>query len=237
MAVFAGRGYLSAPSDGGTKNGVDPCGCRTSGSGTRGHRLPRFLIFDVRLLSSSAPPSVRFPAPPDPPFPLPAPGTNHPPLPDDLQPRVLRRPGPDREVGVLSMRAFALGLLLIAYASETRASAPKFPYDAVVQADDVEVRSGPGTHYYATGVLKKSDTVTVHRHDPGGWFMVSRPRGASATSTPASSSGKGTGASSRSSRTRTARSPGDRPHRQPARRRPQVLWPPAHERRPGPGPR
>lgn len=75
------------------------------------------------------------------------------------------------------MRAFALGLLLIAYASETRASAPKFPYDAVVQADDVEVRSGPGTHYYATGVLKKSDAVTVHRHDPGGWFMVSPPPG------------------------------------------------------------
>jgi hypothetical protein len=75
------------------------------------------------------------------------------------------------------MRAFALGLLLIAYASETRASAPKFPYDAVVQADDVEVRSGPGTHYYPTGVLKKSDAVTVHRHDPGGWFMVSPPAG------------------------------------------------------------
>lgn len=75
------------------------------------------------------------------------------------------------------MRAFALGLLLIAFTSETRAAAPKFPYDAVAQAEDVEVRSGPGTNYYATGKLGKNAPVTVHRHDPGGWFMISPPPG------------------------------------------------------------
>jgi len=74
------------------------------------------------------------------------------------------------------MRAFALGLLLCLHLSEARA-ATQFPYDALVQADDVEVRSGPGTNYYATGKLKTNDRVTVHRHDPGGWYMVSPPPG------------------------------------------------------------
>lgn len=74
------------------------------------------------------------------------------------------------------MRALALGLFLFTFLTETRA-ATQFPYEAVVQSEDVEVRSGPGLNYYPTGKLKTNDHVTVHRHDPGGWYMISPPAG------------------------------------------------------------
>jgi hypothetical protein len=38
---------------------------------------------------------------------------------------------------------------------------PPFPYVAEITADNVNVRSGPGTNYYACGKLKKNDRVTV----------------------------------------------------------------------------
>ena len=38
---------------------------------------------------------------------------------------------------------------------------PPFPYVAEINADIVNVRSGPGTNYYACGKLKKNDRVTV----------------------------------------------------------------------------
>lgn len=79
-------------------------------------------------------------------------------------------------MGTSSMRTLVLGLLLCCCLAEARA-ATQFPYDALIQADDVEVRSGPGLNYYATGKLKTSDRVTVHRHDPGGWYMISPPPG------------------------------------------------------------
>lgn len=53
----------------------------------------------------------------------------------------------------------------------------QFPYEAVVQAEDVYVRSGPGKNYYPTGKVGLNDRVTVHRHDPGGWYMISPPPG------------------------------------------------------------
>lgn len=53
----------------------------------------------------------------------------------------------------------------------------QFPYEAVVQADDVYVRSGPGKNYYPTGKVGNGDRVTVHRHDPGGWYMIAPPPG------------------------------------------------------------
>jgi uncharacterized protein YgiM (DUF1202 family) len=52
-----------------------------------------------------------------------------------------------------------------------------FPYDAVVQGDDVHIRCGPGLKYYPTGKLRFGDRVVVHRHDPGGWYMVAPPPG------------------------------------------------------------
>jgi len=57
--------------------------------------------------------------------------------------------------------------------AETR----KFPYEAVVRADNVTVRCGQGKNYYATARLPKGASLIVHRHDPGGWYMVSPPEG------------------------------------------------------------
>ena len=50
-----------------------------------------------------------------------------------------------------------------------------FPYEAVVETDDVPVHCGPG--FYATSRLERGDRVVVHRHDPGGWSMISPPAG------------------------------------------------------------
>ena len=60
-----------------------------------------------------------------------------------------------------------------ALSAETR----KFPYEAVVRADNVTVRCGQGKNYYATARLPKGSSLIVHRHDPGGWYMVSPPEG------------------------------------------------------------
>lgn len=53
----------------------------------------------------------------------------------------------------------------------------KFPYRAAVITDKVDVRCGPGSQFYVTSRLNKSDVVTVHRHDHGGWFMIAPPKG------------------------------------------------------------
>ena len=52
-----------------------------------------------------------------------------------------------------------------------------FPYQATVATDQAEVRCGPGTQFYVTGVARQNETVTVHRHDHGGWYMISPPAG------------------------------------------------------------
>lgn len=56
-------------------------------------------------------------------------------------------------------------------------AATQFPYEAAVKAKSVEVRSGPGRAYYATGEVRQNQKVRVHRHDPGGWFMIAPPSG------------------------------------------------------------
>lgn len=56
-------------------------------------------------------------------------------------------------------------------------AAQKFPYQAAVATDRVEVRCGPGTNYYVTGYVSKEQTVTVYRHEHGGWFMIAPPKG------------------------------------------------------------
>lgn len=69
----------------------------------------------------------------------------------------------------------SLGLLP---AAPTNAQAQqKFPYQAVVIGDNVEVRSGPGSRYYVTSVAARNEPVVVRRHDHGGWYMVEPPRG------------------------------------------------------------
>jgi hypothetical protein len=71
---------------------------------------------------------------------------------------------------------FALLSLLIAVPAS--AQVRQFPYEAVVRADNVYVRSGPGQErYYPTGKLQQGDRVTVIRHDPGGWYVIVPPPG------------------------------------------------------------
>ncbi len=76
------------------------------------------------------------------------------------------------------MRLIVSGFLLVcAVAARGAAAEQKFPYDAVIESDDVYARSGPGRKYYPTSKLKLGDHVRVHRHDPGGWYMIAPPPG------------------------------------------------------------
>jgi len=69
-------------------------------------------------------------------------------------------------------------LILLWISAPATAQVQQFPYEAVVRADDVYVRSGPGQErYYSTGKLKQGDRVTVIRHDPGGWYVIVPPPG------------------------------------------------------------
>ncbi|HVJ84151.1 MAG TPA: hypothetical protein VM452_00830, partial [Caulifigura sp.] len=75
------------------------------------------------------------------------------------------------------LRITALVCVVISVSSSIRAAEMQFPYEAVVAGDDVVVRSGPGKNYYATSKLERDTQVVVHRHDPGGWFMITPPPG------------------------------------------------------------
>ena len=67
--------------------------------------------------------------------------------------------------------------LLLCLSEEVDAKKRTFPYEAVVNAEEALVRSGNGSRYYPTLKLKRGSRITVHRHDPGGWFMISPPAG------------------------------------------------------------
>ncbi|MGE3799029.1 MAG: SH3 domain-containing protein, partial [Thermomicrobiales bacterium] len=76
----------------------------------------------------------------------------------------------------LSVALSYLSLLLVA--ARAGATPPQFPYQATVQTEEVEVRAGPSEErYYVTGRLTRGQQVTVHRHDRGGWFMITPPPG------------------------------------------------------------
>lgn len=76
------------------------------------------------------------------------------------------------------MRSFLLIAMVAALVVPARAGTNvKFPYAATVEADEAYVRSGPGSKYYPTGKLRRGEEVVVHRHDPGGWFMIAPPQG------------------------------------------------------------
>ena len=77
------------------------------------------------------------------------------------------------------MRLFLVVVALSAgmIAGHSSAGPREFPYEAILQADGIVVRSGPGERYDPTMKLGKRQHVTVHRHDPGGWFMISPPPG------------------------------------------------------------
>lgn len=78
------------------------------------------------------------------------------------------------------MRLFLMRLFLASIAcllAAAPAQAQEFPYRAVIDGNEVYVRSGPGMSYYPTSRLDAGAEVTVHRHDPGGWSMIAPPPG------------------------------------------------------------
>ncbi len=70
-----------------------------------------------------------------------------------------------------------VGLLFVPMMERTLRAEQKFPYVAIVRVDGAYVRSGPGKSYYPTERLARGTKVTIHRHDPGGWFMTAPPPG------------------------------------------------------------
>ena len=77
------------------------------------------------------------------------------------------------------MRAFAMVVCFASVLAATPAigQIKEFPYEAKVVADEAFVRSGAGDGYYPTQKLARDTIVIVHRHDPGGWFMIEPPEG------------------------------------------------------------
>lgn len=76
------------------------------------------------------------------------------------------------------MRLPLLALLIVGtLPAQLPAQVARFPYQAIIEANDVDVRSGPGRKYYPTNKLKQGDRVIVHRHDPGGQYMIAPPAG------------------------------------------------------------
>jgi hypothetical protein len=67
-----------------------------------------------------------------------------------------------------------VGALLLAGVAQ---AADEFPYVAYVNADEVNVRSGPGDNYYPVMKLNRGDRLEVYRHDPGGWYAIRPPQG------------------------------------------------------------
>ena len=76
------------------------------------------------------------------------------------------------------MNRIAFGFLCLALLPSVGAQVRQLPYEARVIRDDTYVRSGAGEEkFYPTQILKSGATVTVLRHDPGGWFMIEPPEG------------------------------------------------------------
>ncbi|MCA9114645.1 MAG: hypothetical protein KDA79_06130, partial [Planctomycetaceae bacterium] len=71
----------------------------------------------------------------------------------------------------------AICAVLIPLVSPAEAQIRSFPYQATIAVEQAEVRSGPGSRYYATARLPRGQQIVIHRHDPGGWYMISPPQG------------------------------------------------------------
>ena len=75
------------------------------------------------------------------------------------------------------MRVAAAAVLLIFTSLTAQAQSVQFPYDAKVVAEETFARSGGGDSYYPTQRLVRDTVVRVHRHDPGGWYVIDPPSG------------------------------------------------------------
>lgn len=73
--------------------------------------------------------------------------------------------------------AFVAPLICLLLTGSLAGQDRRFPYIAIVDVDEEPVRSGPGPKYYVTAKLNRSTKVMVHRHDPGGWYMIAPPEG------------------------------------------------------------
>lgn len=82
-----------------------------------------------------------------------------------------------RRLLIAIILAMALPMPFFGTVSAAAAESRSFPYEAVVSAEQMYVRSGPGPKYYPTSKLRRGERVLVHRHDPGGWFMIAPPPG------------------------------------------------------------
>ena len=72
---------------------------------------------------------------------------------------------------------FAATLISPCLTSSAMAQSKTFPYEAKILADETFARSGAGEAYYPTQSLSRDTVVTVHRHDPGGWYLIDPPQG------------------------------------------------------------
>jgi uncharacterized protein YgiM (DUF1202 family) len=67
-------------------------------------------------------------------------------------------------------------VLFVCTCGPATAQARQFPYKARIIVDQTYVRSGGGEAFYPTAQLRRDATVTVRRHDPGGWYMIDPPK-------------------------------------------------------------
>ncbi len=70
----------------------------------------------------------------------------------------------------------ATGGAVVEGAAPEEIETPPFPYDAVITADDVYIRSGPGTNFYHCGKFKKGDRVKVVAKQFS-WSRITPPAG------------------------------------------------------------
>ena len=76
------------------------------------------------------------------------------------------------------MRHFSAICCLLISGPLVYAAGPKTPYEAVVTAENASLHAGPKKDkFYTTGMIPQGTVVVVHRHDPGGWFMIEPPPG------------------------------------------------------------
>lgn len=73
------------------------------------------------------------------------------------------------------LRSASVLMIVFTLVSSAMAQEQKFPYQARVTAAEVYARSGAGEAFYPTQSLVRDSTVTVRRHDPGGWYMIDPP--------------------------------------------------------------
>lgn len=92
-------------------------------------------------------------------------------------PKTPQRNRRDSMSSVTARAALACVTMISTFANFAVVRADDARYTAVVTADQVKVRGGPGTSYYATQTLDRGDRVEVMANDADGWCRVRPPQG------------------------------------------------------------